>query len=102
MGGTPTKWAANMAKSSHAPAFVRFLKSPMPTMSGTRPAGPLAPARCASVRSLFEVCDVVEVTRDLGHPAPASSCGQKHIAGALHLGDCCQGFALLCHHHPIL
>jgi hypothetical protein len=28
-----------MAKSSHAPAFVRFLKSPMLTMSGTHPTG---------------------------------------------------------------
>ena len=55
-----------------------------------------------TLRSLVEVCDLVEVARDLCHPAPASSRSQKHIAVDLCLGGSREGFALFGHHHPIL
>jgi len=55
-----------------------------------------------TLRSLVEICGLVEVARDLGHPAPASSRGQKHIAVGLCLGGSREGFALLGQQYPIL
>jgi hypothetical protein len=51
--------------------------------------------------SVVRARQAIELLRDLGHPAPASSSGHKHLANVLRLGGRRQGLAILRDKRPV-
>ena len=93
---TPSIGPTCARRSSHSPRCSDASRSMLPAQRVER-----GRTDTRTLRSLVEVCGLVEVARDLCHPAPASSRSQKHIAVGLCLGGSREGFALLGQQYPI-